>query len=249
MIEINWDEYESDLNEEEKEEIIKDEKSKQVMEKMKEKIKKRLKEFSKQELRYYALYNGLKFGGTKKRLIEEIYQKEGQGSKLLKLEPGDVIKRERKEKKKWEDKLLINELGKEIQKTMQHDCMNFTTNCIFGKFKRSTFNKYWDHESMYFNRKIRKVDGQRKRELWVKQTYTNNFPKFMSNYVINEYYSYDMKEYCKSRELFVMRGRRKYRNVLKELTIKFNYHREFMVFDTKWDRFKKKDDMLNWQKE
>jgi hypothetical protein len=91
--------------------------------------------YRKKQIKVFCYENGIRVNGNKRDLVQRIYTKYGNDSKLGELN--------------WKPKLDTSLYGKalniveesqlfdlkqEIYSTIQHNCVNRTKNCVFGKF-------------------------------------------------------------------------------------------------------------------
>ena len=144
-------------------------------------------------------------------------------------------------KEDWNDsdEIFLKKLGQEINDTMQDECMNFTKNCKFGFFQRSTFEKIWEKEEMNFMRRKRSKRGHLKKEIWFKESYTlKTIPNKFRKYMAVEYTTPDYMGYDKEKEIYLIKGKNLWRMKITKLNINYNWNREYMVFSTQWDREK-----------
>jgi hypothetical protein len=142
-------------------------------------------------------------------------------------------------------------LKQEIKEGMQHGFLNATKNCQFGKFEREIFDFYWDYEDkrkVKFNRYKRLVKGSKKREIIFKVTLTGDELNYWlgNDYYNFEYEDFGTKFYDKLEGVYELHNYQYWKMRMRELTLKYNYSRQRMVYDTVWDRWGRNDPNSNW---
>jgi hypothetical protein len=154
------------------------------------------KNYKNNDIKIYCYENGIKLGGRKTDLVNRIYRNFGNNCILgnknwfpkidtsLFAEPLNEI----------EDNQLID-LKSEISGTMQHNCVNRTTNCIFGKFYLSTFLKIFyipeelgerKRQGWHSNNKKRLINGKYSKELFLSKLFKfREIPNRLRSIIIN----------------------------------------------------------------
>jgi hypothetical protein len=209
-----------------------------------------LKNYKKDAIKTFCYENKIRRRGTKQELVERIYQKFGDDCLLNGLWKPVIDTTLFGTTLNDIDQNQIDFLKREISNTIQHACLNFTTNNIFGIFNLTTFLKifYIPKEISERSRNgwhslnlTRLQNGRNIKELWLVKTFQNNFrvatiPFIFNSILKKEYIHYETNYFDKNTNLFLKEKPRHWKCSLIQLEIQYNIERQMLMYSTLWVR-------------